>query len=114
MLGVRASEHLGFSYRTSKPYINAPKSAIADHLSTYDSNPDLSNFSVIDSCNSDLNIRILESVHIHFIKPILNLNTSAFPLKILWTLNIRYCEVIRHCKIYQFLLNAVDFYHNRQ
>ena len=83
MLGVRAYEHMGRSFRTGKPFLSAPKSAISDHLPSCPSNIDLKDFSILDSTNSDYDLRLLESIYIHYNKPILNQMISSFPLKIL-------------------------------
>ena len=82
-LYTRVSEHLGVSARTGHPISNPPHSSIRLHSeqSCPSATPD--SFSIIDTDNSSINLRIKESIHIHSIKPSLNEMSSAFPLYIL-------------------------------
>ena len=84
-LGVRAREHAGVSVRTGQPLSQPPQSAIRDHAiacSTPNS-LDLENFSILGMTNNIVDLRILESIYIFKLKPVLNNSISAFPLHIL-------------------------------
>ena len=72
-LFVRSSEHSGKSYRTGLPVFCPKHSAIRSH-SEQVCNAAVSNaaFSIVDSANDDLDLRILESIYIHDRKPIFN------------------------------------------
>ena len=83
MLRVRAAEHMGISHRTNLPLSSLTHSAIRDHASgTCGSALDFNNFSIIDSHVNPISLRIIESLHIHKLKPSLNETESAFPLHI--------------------------------
>lgn len=78
---VRCSNHFGLSYRTNKPITNPECSAIRDHSEKNRHFLKLSNFSILDSCNSsDHSLRILESLYINRLKPALNRDQTAVPL----------------------------------
>ena len=82
-LHTRVSEHLGLSNRTGQPLINPPQSSIRAHaMQCPTSNITINNFEILASANSLVHLRILESLYIYNLKPDLNENFSAFPLKI--------------------------------
>ena len=84
-LGVRSREHAGVSYRTGNPLSQPPQSAIRDHTisCTSPTSLELENFSIIGTSSNITELRILESIHIFKLKPILNNTISAHPLYIL-------------------------------
>ena len=82
-LHTRVSEHLGISNRTGHPLTNPPQSSIRNHaLQCSTSDITIDHFDVLASANSLTHLRILESLYIYKLKPDLNENFSAFPLKI--------------------------------
>ena len=82
-LGSRMSEHRGRSLRTDALLTAPVHSAIRDHCQHTCSVPVLpSNFKILNSCNSQIGLRILESLHIFKSSPSLNETNSCFPLHI--------------------------------
>ena len=81
-LKVRMSQHKGISFRTGNLLNSVKKSKILDH--SLDSGHFTSeiNFKILDSCQP-FDLRILESIYIHKIKPSLNDNASSVELAIL-------------------------------
>ena len=83
MLSIRCSEHAGRSHRTGRRLQNEPQSNIRSHCEQECHAPvSISNFSILDSSNSNVSLRILESLYIFKNKSKLNQTDSAFPLKI--------------------------------
>jgi len=79
-LNVRSSEHCGNSFRTGQPLTNPSHSNIRDHSLKCGSPLDLNNFSKLASCPNVGDLRILESLYIHRLKPKLNSSQTAHPL----------------------------------
>ena len=79
----RASEHAGVSFRTRRPLASPPFSNIREHAEVCGAPVNISDFSIIGSCQNVINLRILESLHIHKSKPSLNSSSSSYPLLIL-------------------------------
>ena len=76
---VRFSQHLGISPRTMLPLNSPPFSSIRNHCYDQNHRIKISNFSII--CTSKFSdIRTLESLYIHNLKPTLNLDQSASQL----------------------------------
>ena len=82
-LATRAAEHAGVSVRTGVPLSVPPFSYIREHhLDCFSQQISLDHFKVIDSTKNTIDLRILESLHIHRSKPKLNSALSAYPLAI--------------------------------
>ena len=81
-LRTRVCEHRGISSRTGHPLLNPPHSAARDHADQCASDLSLNSFQILCSQKSNSDLRILESLYIHRLKPNLNDMASAFPLKI--------------------------------
>ena len=79
----RAIEHAGVSCRTRRPLASPPFSNIREHAEVCGAPVNISDFSIIGSCQNVINLRILESLHIHKSKPSLNSSSSSYPLLIL-------------------------------
>ena len=82
-LHVRVCEHMGLSSRTEKPLSTPAASSIRDHAQSCNSPISLNNFNIIGTCKNVTDLRILESLHIHKLKPPLNSTVSAYPLSII-------------------------------
>ena len=78
----RVAEHSGLSFRTNQPLSTPPQSAIRNHSEICSPNVSLQNFKILSSHSNFLDLRILESLHIHRLKPGLNNMDSAFHLNI--------------------------------
>lgn len=79
-LHTRISEHRGVSAMTGNPILSVSKSSILDHSRETDHPTDPSDFKVIASSNSNLDILIKESLLIAKTKPSLNNNIRSYPL----------------------------------
>ena len=76
-------EHRGRSLRTDALLTAPVHSAIRDHCKHTCNVPVLpSNFKILNYCNSQIGLRILESLHIFESSPSLNETNSCFPLHI--------------------------------
>lgn len=79
----RIAEHAGISSRTGKTLESPPFSAIRQHAGQCKAcSIDLDNFTIIASCKSELELRILESLHINSSHPTLNNMLSSYQLSI--------------------------------
>ena len=80
-LKARIYTHMGRSLRTDRPIKSLENSSIREH--SYKCNLELSNelFEIIDSTDTEVSLRILESIYIK--NPPLNKDNSAYPLSIL-------------------------------
>ena len=65
------SQHKGCSFRTNNPVTNPEKSNILDHSLIAHHPINLENFKILASCDK-LDLRLLESLFIHKLKPSLN------------------------------------------
>ena len=81
-LKVRVSQHKGISFRTGNMLNSVEKSKILDHSLDSGHFTSDNNFKILDSCQP-FNLRILESIYIHKIKPSLNDHASSVELSIL-------------------------------
>ena len=81
-LYMRVAEHCGRSYRTNVPLTHPPHSVVREHSQECDVTVSLSNFNILATSNNSIDLKILESLHIHQIKPKLNSQISSFPLAI--------------------------------
>ena len=82
-LKLRVDDHIGQSSRTGRPLSNPQPSAIRDHAEMCKCNIKISDFRIVDSVKQESDLRILESIYIKRLKPILNRDSSAIPLNIL-------------------------------
>ena len=82
-LGSRMSEHRGRSLRTDALLYAPVHSAIRDHCQHTCSVPVLpSNFKILNSCYSQVGLRMFEYLHIFKSSPSLNETNCCFPLNI--------------------------------
>ena len=78
----RIAEHAGRSFRTNSLLSHPPHSAIRDHTFGCNSPISINQFKIIDSTSNQLDLKIIESLHILSIKPSLNNANSSYPLQI--------------------------------
>ena len=78
-LGSRVAEHAGVSFR-SGVLTSPPHSAVRDHSELCSTNVDINNFKVLATSSSEVNLKILESLHIF--KSMLGLNSQliSYPM----------------------------------
>ena len=69
-LSVRATEHMGISPRTKRPLSSPPFSSIREHSYNASHPISINSFSIINQ--SSYNLKLLEALHIHKLKPKLN------------------------------------------
>ena len=82
-LRTRVAEHAGRSHRTGS-LLSAPShSSVRSHAHNCDTPVDMSQFRVLGRCNNVSDLRILESLHIFKLRPMLNDQQSALPLHII-------------------------------
>ena len=80
---IRVREHAGLSYRTGVPLSCPSQSSIRDHATSCGVPVVSKDFSILGNVSSNLiELRILESLYIHKLKPPLNSTVSAYPLKV--------------------------------
>ena len=81
----RVAEHAGRSYRTNKLLSHPPHSSIREHTgnSQCSSPVNINNFKVISSSSHQSDLRIIESLYIHKLKPPLNNTVSSYPLQLI-------------------------------
>ena len=73
-LNCRVAEHMNISVRSRLPISNPNYSSIMEHHTNTKHNFDSSNFTILNKSNK-YDLRMLESLYIHRIKPSLNNNT---------------------------------------
>ena len=79
----RYQDHKGISSRTGRALSRPLQSSVRDHCNNIcDCTFSLDNFSILYRGSHELEIRIAESILIRNKKPILNQETSSFPLKL--------------------------------
>ena len=81
-LYMRVAEHVGKSFRTGVPLSSPPHSAVREHTVSCDSRLRSSDFKVLASASSTLDLKILESLYILKTKPKLNNMQCSYPLSI--------------------------------
>ena len=81
-LRTRVAEHAGRSSRTASLLAHPPHSSIRSHAEGCDVPVRDIHFSVLGTTSNDTDLRILESLFIHKLRPQLNDMQSAFPLRI--------------------------------
>ena len=69
---TRVAEHAGLSFRTNLPITTPSHSYIREHSYKCNSPVTLDNFSILNFSKNKTDLRILESLHIHKIRPKLN------------------------------------------
>ena len=79
---TRAAEHMGISNLTEKRVKNVKQSAVSDHLLQCDCSINFDNFDILASETNNFRLLIKESLLIMRDKPVLNRNTTSFPLKL--------------------------------
>ena len=77
-LGTRVAQHAGISFRTGVPLTSPPHSAVRDHSELCSTNVDINNFKVLANSSSEINLKILESLHIFKSRPGLNRQLSSY------------------------------------
>ena len=80
---VRSSEHAGRSHRTGNRFSSPPSSNIREHAENCGSPITLDQFSILSECPHNSELRILESIFIHKLAPVMNDHQSAYPLSLL-------------------------------
>ena len=84
-LKTRYSQHAGISDRTGRDLAVKQQSSIREHSSDcHQDRIKLQDFKVLDSCSNVSDLRILESIFIHRLRPRLNQDQSSFPLSIIY------------------------------
>ena len=81
-LATRVAEHAGKSSRTSRALITLPHSSVREHAETCGSPVTMNQFKILDFCNSNNDLCILESLYIYKLKPAINDSQSSHPLHI--------------------------------
>jgi hypothetical protein len=81
-LRTRVSEHSGRSFRTGTVLSAPPFSAIREHSEKCNSSVLANQFSILSKAKCYPDVRILESLFIFKLKPVLNNSLSSFPLAI--------------------------------
>ena len=70
--GTRVAEHAGFTFRTGVPLTSPLHLAVRDHSELCSTNVDINNFKVLANASSEIDLKILESLHIFKSRPGLN------------------------------------------
>lgn len=78
----RWSQHLGISFRTLRPLVKIDFSPARKHAEDNNHSIDFNNFSILDYAKNNMDLKILESLHIHATKPSLNTATTSTKLYI--------------------------------
>ena len=88
----RVAQHSGRSFRNNRLLTTSPHSNIRDHTFNCHSPITLENFTILNSCKSETDLHILESLYIYKTNPVLNSSQSAHPLNIVnkWYLCLFY------------------------
>ena len=79
-LKTRADEHFGRSSRTGNLLVRPLQSKVREHIFSCNSVLSLDDFKILSSFNDHIQLRIAESLEIHFRKPNINGDLSSFPL----------------------------------
>ena len=81
-LAARVAEHAGKSSRTGRALTTPPHSSVREHAETCGSPVTMNQFKILDFCNSNNDLCILESLYIYKLKPAINDSQSSHPLHI--------------------------------
>ena len=79
-LGTSVAEHAGVSFRSGAPLTSPPHSAVRDHSELCSTNGDINNFKVLATSSSEIDLKILKSLHIFKSRPGLNSRLSSYLL----------------------------------
>ena len=79
-LGTRVAEHAGVSFRSVVPLTSPPHSAVRDYSELCSTNVDINNFKVLATSSSEIDLKILKSLHIFKFRSGLNSQLSSYPL----------------------------------
>ena len=77
---ARIAEHRGVSHRTGQPLSKPPFSAIRDHSVAKDHPISKGGFSILGSQQTDMDLRVLESLYTYKLKPDMGNNESSVDL----------------------------------
>ena len=87
ILHSRFAEHCSRRSRTGARLTDPPHSLIRNHAKACSSSPiKIEDFRILGNCNNVLDLKILESLYINKLKPVLNCDKIAVPLLIVNTL----------------------------
>ena len=106
-LRCRVEEHAGRSFRTGSALSTRQHSNIYDHVQSCSSTITLDNFEILGRSNP-CDLRILESLFIKKIKPILNDMSSAAPLHIVQLIENFYFYIFFYL---YFMMDFINFYY---
>ena len=81
-LHTRVAEHDGRSFRTGSILSVPPHSMVRPHSESCGALATLDDFHIIGSTSSAIDLRILGSLYIFKLKPVLNDSQSSYPLSI--------------------------------
>ena len=79
-LATRVAEHAGKSSRTGRALTTTPHSSVREHTETCGSPVTMNQFKILDFCNSNNDLCILESLYIYKLKPAINDSQSSHDL----------------------------------
>ena len=82
-LATRVSEHRGISDRTDKPLACPPFSAIREHMQQHNVAVDPRCFKILATSTNDTNLKILETIATHQMKPEISTKESSMIVQIL-------------------------------
>ena len=81
-LFIRSAQHRGVSHRTGRHMAKPVKSSIREHCELDNHRFSYDNFSILDSAQNKIDLRILESIYIKKLRPQMNDMDSVVPLNI--------------------------------
>ena len=81
-LFTRVAQHQGKSHRTGQMMSCPPSSSVRDHALSCSASLSIEDFEIVDRNSSFPNLRILESLYIHRLRPQINDTSSAYPLNL--------------------------------
>ena len=81
-LFTRVAQHQGKSHRTGQMLSTPPASSIRDHVLSCNDPLTIGNFDILAKNSSFPDLRILESLYIHRLRPQINDTSSAYPLNL--------------------------------
>ena len=82
-LYIRVAEHLGKSFRTGNRIASPSHSKVREHIvNSCPQSVSLDNFKILTSSSNFSDLKILESLYIHYLRPDLNSNDSSCPLNV--------------------------------
>ena len=78
--GTSVAKHAGVSFLSGLPLTSHPHSAVRDHSELCSTNVDISNFKILATSSSEIDLKILQSLHIFKSRPGLNSQLTFEPL----------------------------------